>query len=115
MNVQVSYILCMFKCQKKLCCSLNLFWIDKCRIAGDSICVKVSVTWFIYIHFGCLNGVIAGAGVCGGMSVLWYASIQFICLCIVHHVVGIINNGNSIQSSTNILSINMVDKGTRFS
>jgi len=75
----------------------------------------MSVTWFIYIHFGCLNGVIAGACVCGGVSVLWYGSIQFICLCIVHPVVGIINNGNSIQSSTNILSIYTVDKAKCFS
>lgn len=75
MNVQVSYILCIFKCQKKICCSLNLFWIAKWRIAGDSTCSNVSFTWFIYIHFGCLNGVIAGAGVCGGMSVLCYGSV----------------------------------------
>lgn len=67
------------------------------------------------VHFGCLNGVIAGADVCDGVSVLWYASIQFICLCIVHSVVGVINNGNSIQSSTNILFINTVDKATCFS
>lgn len=52
----------------------------------------MSVTWFIYIHFGCLNGVIVGACVCAGVSVLWYASFQFICLCIVHPVVGVINN-----------------------
>jgi len=59
--------------------------------------------------------VIAGAGVCGGVSVVWYGSVQFICLCIVDPVVGVINNGNSIQSSTDILSINTDDKATRFS
>jgi hypothetical protein len=75
----------------------------------------MSVTWYIYIHFGCLNGVVVGAGVCGGVSVVWYASIQFICLCIVHPVVGVINNGNSILPRTNILFINIVEKATCFS